>query len=75
MVLSNLHQGQTAVIQDLSCLNPIVRRRLGDLGFRIGSEIQIKSAMPFGGPCVIESNGQHVGIRLHEASCIRVERP
>ncbi|WP_062352902.1 FeoA family protein [Bacillus kwashiorkori] len=72
MVLSDLLQGQKAKIQDLSSLNSIVKKRLTDLGFREGQEINVKTIMPFGGPCMIESFGQCIGIRKKEAKCIKV---
>lgn len=73
MVLTDLKQGQSATIQDLSLLDQIVKKRLIDLGFHIGSKIYIKSMMPFGGPYVVESKGQCVAIRKKEAGLIKVD--
>ncbi|WP_033826728.1 FeoA family protein [Bacillus andreraoultii] len=73
MVLFDLKQGESATIKDLSSLNQLVKTRLMNLGIYLGSEVNIKSKMPLGGPCVIECNGQRVGIRSQEAKSIRVE--
>lgn len=74
MVLSDLKQGEKATIKDLSSLNQLVKTRLMNLGIYLGSEVNVKTKMPLGGPCVVECNGQLIGIRLHEANSIRVEK-
>lgn len=74
MVLSDLKQGDRATIKDLSSVNQLVKTRLMNLGIYLGSEINIKTKMPLGGPCVVECNGQRIGIRMSEASAIRVEK-
>jgi ferrous iron transport protein A len=45
-----------------------------DLGITEGSEVCVKCVMPFGGPVMIESCGQCVGLRRKEARLIEVER-
>ena len=52
----------------------LVKRRLLDFGITEGSEVCVKNMMPFGGPLMLESNGQCVGIRRQEALRIEVER-
>lgn len=74
-MLGTLKAGETAVIKDISGANALVRRRLLDLGITEGSQICVKCIMPFGGPIMLESCGQCVGIRRHEACRIEVERP
>ncbi|MEG2293944.1 MAG: FeoA family protein [Carnobacterium sp.] len=59
----NLHELLT--IKDLSQLDQLTRRRLKDVGITEGSIVEIKRRYPFGGPCMIESDGQRVGIRKH----------
>ncbi|MGG0719271.1 FeoA family protein [Robertmurraya massiliosenegalensis] len=72
-MLSKLGTGERAKIIDISSADQLVRRRLLDLGITEGSEICIKCKMPFGGPVMLESCGQCVGIRRREAYSIKVE--
>lgn len=72
-MLSKLKKGERAKIIDISGADQLVRRRLLDLGITEGAEICIKCKMPFGGPLMLESCGQCVGIRRIEASLIKVE--
>ncbi|WP_458414344.1 FeoA family protein [Schinkia sp. CFF1] len=74
MVLAELKQGEKARIQDFSKLSDLVRRRLIDMGIYEGVEVSLKCNMPFGGPYMIETFGQCVGIRRNEATTIRVEK-
>lgn len=72
-MLGQMKTGEKAKIIDVSSVNPFVRRRLLDFGITEGSEICIKCKMPFGGPLMLESCGQCVGIRRSEAFHIKVE--
>ncbi|MFB6465201.1 ferrous iron transport protein A [Cytobacillus sp. Hz8] len=73
-MLSQLKKGVKARIKNISEIDALVRRRLLDLGITEGSEVCVKCAMPFGGPFMIESYGQCIGIRRKEASRIEVEK-
>lgn len=73
-MLELLKAGGKGKIKDLSGTTQLVRRRLMDLGITNGSEICIKCVMPFGGPVMVESCGQCVGIRRKEACQIKVEK-
>ena len=73
-VLGELKIGEKGKIIDLSQADQLVRRRLLDLGVTEGTEVCVKGIMPFGGPLMIESSGQSVGIRRREALRIEVER-
>lgn len=74
MVLADLKQGEKARISDFSMLSDLVKRRLIDMGIYEGVEVCLKSNMPFGGPYMIETFGQCVGIRRNEAATIRVDK-
>ncbi|WP_034726086.1 FeoA family protein [Calidifontibacillus oryziterrae] len=74
LLLSDLKQGEKAKIKDFSTVSTLVKRRLIDMGISEGSEICLKCNMPFGGPCMIETLGQCVGLRRNEAATIRVEK-
>lgn len=69
-----LKEGDKGKIIDISHVGHLVQRRLLDLGITEGSEICVKCVMPFGGPIMIESCGQCVGIRRKEAVQIEVEK-
>ena len=73
-MFSSLKAGEKGKIVDISHVGNLVKRRLLDLGITEGSEICVKCVMPFGGPIMIESCGQCVGIRRKEAVQIEVER-
>lgn len=73
-MLGHLKTGEKGKIMDLAGADRLVRRRLMDLGITKGSEVCIKCIMPFGGPVMVESCGQCVGIRRKEACQIKVER-
>ncbi|MDR7001274.1 FeoA family protein [Neobacillus niacini] len=69
-----LKAGDKGKIIDVSHVGHLVRRRLLDLGITEGSEVCVKCIMPFGGPIMIESCGQCIGIRRREANQIEVEK-
>ncbi|MBS4212256.1 MULTISPECIES: FeoA family protein [Neobacillus] len=73
-MFTSLKAGEKGKIVDISHVGNLVKRRLLDLGITEGSEICVKCVMPFGGPIMIESCGQCVGIRRKEAVQIEVER-
>jgi ferrous iron transport protein A len=73
-MLGQLKPGDKSRIIDMTKADRLVRRRLLDLGIMEGSEICIKCMMPFGGPLMVESVRQCVGIRLSEACKIKVEK-
>ncbi|GIO31546.1 MULTISPECIES: FeoA family protein [Paenibacillus] len=70
--LLDLQPGATGSIYAINQMNPILRRRLSDLGVHEGSVISMKQRGPFRGPVTLECNGQLFGIRLKEAKEIEV---
>lgn len=72
-MLAQLKAGEKGKIKDISGIDRLVRRRLLDLGITEGSEVCVKCILPFGGPYMLESCGQCVGIRRKEALRIEVE--
>lgn len=73
-MFSLIKAGDKGKIVDISHVGKLVQRRLLDLGITEGSEVCVKCVMPFGGPIMIESCGQCIGIRRKEAVQIEVER-
>ncbi|MCU6707957.1 ferrous iron transport protein A [Paenibacillus sp. J5C_2022] len=68
-----LKTGDVIKVKDLSSINRLIRKRLNDMGVVEASELCYKCQMPFGGPLMLECNGQRLGIRYKEAACIEVE--
>ncbi|UJF35749.1 FeoA family protein [Paenibacillus hexagrammi] len=73
MKLTDTLKGSKVKVIDLSTMSDLVRRRLSDLGIVEGTTVCLCKALPFGGPCTIESKGQCIAIRRKEALCIQVE--
>lgn len=73
LTLFDLQKGQQAKIIDTSQLNPLIRRRLLDLGVTTGTLIRVTQILPFGGAFTFDVNGQGIGIRRHEAKQIEVQ--
>lgn len=63
MNVHSIQLNQPIPIYDLSKLDASTKRRLKEVGIYEGSVIFVKRRYPFHGPCTIESEGQHVGIR------------
>ncbi|API92150.1 MULTISPECIES: FeoA family protein [unclassified Virgibacillus] len=72
MNLTDLQQGKTAVVSDVTKFNDIVKQRLIDMGLVEGQEVCLKCTMPFGGPVMVEVCGQCLSLRRKEASRIGV---
>ncbi|MEK4877813.1 MULTISPECIES: FeoA family protein [Paenibacillus] len=70
--LLRLQPGSTGYIYKIEGINPILRRRLADLGVSEGVSIRLKGKGPFLGPITLECNGQLFAIRRKEASLIEV---
>lgn len=73
-MFSSFKAGDRGKIVNISKVGRLVQRRLLDLGITEGSEVCVKCYMPFGGPVMIESSGQCIGLRRNEAQLIEVER-
>ncbi|MDA7025155.1 FeoA family protein [Bacillus sp. CLL-7-23] len=74
MVLTDLNRKERARVKDFSSVNELVHCRLIHLGLKEDAEVCIKQKLPFGGPCLIETCGQCMSIRLNDAKKIRIEK-
>lgn len=72
--LADMTEGSVAKITEISGVHDMVKRRLQDLGILEGAQIRVARCLPFGGPLMIECNGQCIGLRKCEAPMIRVVR-
>lgn len=70
--LLRLQPGSSGNIHKIEGMNPILQRRLADLGVSEGVNIRLKGKGPFLGPVTLECNGQLFAIRRKEASMIEV---
>lgn len=70
--LLRLQPGSFGSIHKIEGMNPILQRRLADLGVSEGVIIYLKGKGPFRGPITLECNGQLFAIRRKEASRIEV---
>ncbi|WP_334073807.1 FeoA family protein [Paenibacillus sp. A14] len=68
----NLKPGDSGTICQFGNIDPVLKRRLADLGISEGSAIQVKQYCLWGGPVVLECGGQLLGIRKKEAVHIEV---
>lgn len=70
--LNHLKPGECALIADLDQIHSTICHRLQDLGVSEGTRVQLKRRGLFGGPMMLEANGQLFGLRKHEAELIGV---
>lgn len=73
MFLCDLKQDEKAIVVDYSNVSELVRIRLFQLGLKEKEEISVKRKMPLGGPYMIETCGQCIGIRSIEAGRMKVK--
>ncbi|WP_217587561.1 FeoA family protein [Lentibacillus saliphilus] len=74
MHIHELNIGETAKIIDLSHAQDIIQKRLKQFGIHEQAEIRVKNKLLFGGPCIINCNGQCISLRKKDACCIKVAR-
>ncbi|MGA9288600.1 MAG: FeoA family protein [Anaerobacillus sp.] len=71
MNLNEIQRDETFRIEDLTELQPFVKRRLKDMGVFEGKEVRVLRYCPLGGPCLLECAGQRLGIRRKDTYCIK----
>ncbi|MGG6312500.1 FeoA family protein [Paenibacillus macerans] len=70
--LLGLKPGTECSITQIGNMDPILKRRLADLGILEGTSITVKRYCLWGGPVTLECGGQLLGIRQKEAAHIEV---
>lgn len=73
MYLNELKVGDSAKIVNLNLAQDMIKKRLHHLGISENAEICLKNKLPFGGPCIIDCQGQCVSLRKNDCTCIKVE--
>ena len=71
ITLDQLKPGQRGVIVRLNSAGP-VRRRIMDMGFSAGSELDVERLAPLGDPIEFKIRGYHISMRHQEAANIYV---
>lgn len=74
MLLSELANNETANIIDFSKVDTIIQKRLLQLGVKRNCQVCLVRKLPFGGPCMIQSGGQCISLRISEAQLIEVSQ-
>jgi len=70
--LNNLKIGQKGKVIRISG-NPVIKRRLLDMGIVPNVEVKVEKLAPLGDPIDILVKGYHLTLRKEEASSITVE--
>ena len=73
MVLSDLRQGQSAVIEKIGGIGAL-RRRILEMGIVRGTEVYVEKYAPLKDPLELIVKGYHVSLRVEEAANITVSR-
>ncbi len=74
MKLSELKENQMARVVKIDNSLKSLKKRLSDLGFVKGEEIEIKRIAPLGDPIEISLKGYSLSLRKKEAEKIEVEK-
>ena len=72
MKLTNLHEGQTATVRELSAQGAL-RRRLQDIGLIQGTKVECIGTSPLVDPAAYLIRGAVIALRGEDAACILVE--
>ncbi|MBB1272932.1 FeoA family protein [Psychromonas sp. SR45-3] len=74
MTLSELKIGQTANIVNINAIEPVMRKKLLNLGFLPKAQIQLLRIAPMGDPIAIRCANSSIALRKSIANQIIVER-
>lgn len=73
LYLSDLNVGMKARIKKIDTPNPILKRRLLEMGITRGTEVEIKKVSPLGDPVDILIRGYELCLRKKDLKMIGVE--
>ena len=74
MILSELKVGQTANIININAIEPVMRKKLLNLGFLPKAKIQLLRVAPLGDPIAVRCANSSIALRKSVAKQIIVER-
>ena len=72
MLLSEMKEGQTAIIDSIGG-NSALRRRILEMGILKGTQIYIEKYAPLKDPLELIIKGCHISLRVEEAARITVD--
>ncbi len=72
MLLSEMKEGQTAIINTVGG-HSALRRRILEMGILKGTEIYVEKYAPLKDPLELIIKGCHISIRVEEAARIKVD--
>ncbi len=67
--LAQLHQGECAVVEKLTA-NTSIRRRLQDIGFIPGTNVECINKSPLGDPAAYFIRGSVIALRMEDSTTI-----
>jgi Fe2+ transport system protein FeoA len=73
MLLSEMKEGQTGVINRVGGNDGALRRRILEMGILKGSEVYIEKYAPLKDPLELIVKGYHLSLRVEEAAQITVD--
>ena len=73
MRLSDMKEGQTAIVDRVKGNGPL-RRRILEMGILKGAQIYVEKYAPLKDPLEIIVKGYHVSLRVEEANQITVDK-
>jgi len=72
MLLSEMKEGQTAIISSIGG-NSALRRRILEMGILKGTQIYVEKYAPLKDPLELIVKGSHISFRVEEAALITVD--
>ena len=63
---------ETLIISDITG-EPVLSRRLREMGFHSGCEVRIIGQAPFNGPLVVQLHDSVLALRMAEAECLLIK--
>ncbi|MGI5174315.1 ferrous iron transport protein A [Treponema sp. OMZ 840] len=72
MTVVDLKPGQTATVSTVGTGDPLLKRRILDMGITPGVEITMIKSAPLGDPLEITLRGYQLSLRKHEAQQIHL---
>jgi len=73
MVLSDLSAGQSATIVNMQQMEPVMRKKLLNLGFLPKAKVELLRLAPMGDPIVIRCANSSIALRKAVIGQIKVE--
>ena len=73
MVLSDLNAGQSATIMNMHKMEPVMRKKLLNMGFLPKAKVELLRFAPMGDPVVIRCANSSIALRKAVLSNIKVE--